>query len=215
LTEPHRHRLSRQTTRARNLKRPPQSHPLIATRVVGVQAPRSRWLDWLLPQLHQSAAAAISTHLNQKNARNNDLPILGADGVRPVGGIRTNNDTLIVGSDGVHPLKGIHLVDGVRPNNDPPIVGADGVRPLPIDAGNLAPLRRKSRSLSSFVAGFKSAVTSRAGRELNMSGIWQRNYYDHIIRDDQDYMNIWDYIDTNPQTWQEDQLHPPVMIPSS
>ena len=74
-----------------------------------------------------------------------------------------------------------------------------------------APLQRKPRSLSSFVAGFKAAVTSRAGNELNMTGIWQRNYYDHIIRNDQDFMNIWEYIDTNPQRWQEDQLHPSVI----
>jgi hypothetical protein len=31
------------------------------------------------------------------------------------------------------------------------------------------------------VAGFKAAVTSRAGRELNMSGIWKRNDHDHVI----------------------------------
>jgi REP element-mobilizing transposase RayT len=28
--------------------------------------------------------------------------------------------------------------------------------------------------------------------------IWQRNYYEHIIRNEQDYQEIWDYIDTNP-----------------
>ena len=94
------------------------------------------------------------------------------------------------------------------------LVGADGVRPndnvLPHDGTGAyhAPLRRKPRSLSSFVAGFKAAVTSRADHQLNMNGIWQRNYYDHIIRDDQDFINIWNYIDTNPQGRQEDQLHP-------
>jgi REP element-mobilizing transposase RayT len=102
------------------------------------------------------------------------------------------------------------------------IVGADGIRPKGQSAGstlaasgpdaNLASLRRKPKSLSSFVAGFKSAVTSRAGRELNMTGIWQRNYYDHIIRNDQDFKKIWEYIDTNLQKWQEDQLHPSKLL---
>jgi predicted dithiol-disulfide oxidoreductase (DUF899 family) len=55
-------------------------------------------------------------------------------------------------------------------------------------------------------------VTSRADHELNMNDIWQRNYYDHIIRDDQDFINIWNYIDTNPQGWQEDQLHSSIML---
>ena len=41
-----------------------------------------------------------------------------------------------------------------------------------------------------------------------MSGIWQRNYYEHIIRNDQDFMRIWNYIDANPLRWQEDQLSP-------
>ena len=41
-----------------------------------------------------------------------------------------------------------------------------------------------------------------------MSGIWQRNYYDHIIRNENEFMKIWNYIDTNPESWQADQLHP-------
>lgn len=34
--------------------------------------------------------------------------------------------------------------------------------------------------------------------------IWQRGYHDHIIRNDRDYLRIWDYIDTNPAKWRED-----------
>lgn len=66
---------------------------------------------------------------------------------------------------------------------------------------------RLPRSLSSFIAGYKSSVTSRASRELNMKIIWQRNYYDHIIRSEKEFLNIWNYIDANPQKWMEDQLH--------
>jgi REP element-mobilizing transposase RayT len=93
-------------------------------------------------------------------------------------------------------------------------VGADGVR-LEDGRGTRresdarrASLRRAPRSLGSFVAGFKASVTSRAGRELNMMGIWQRNYYEHIIRNEAEFKNIWDYIDTNPLHWQKDKLHP-------
>jgi REP element-mobilizing transposase RayT len=88
------------------------------------------------------------------------------------------------------------------------IVGADGVRPNDGMDARRASLRRAPRSLGSFVAGFKASVTSRAKRELNMTGIWQRNYYEHIIRDEMDFNHIWDYIDTNPLHWQEDQFHP-------
>ena len=34
--------------------------------------------------------------------------------------------------------------------------------------------------------------------------IFQRSFHDHIIRGERDYLKIWDYIDTNPQKWEED-----------
>jgi hypothetical protein len=59
------------------------------------------------------------------------------------------------------------------------------------------------------VAGFKAAVTSRARREFDLPGIlWQRGYYDHIIRNELEFQRIWNYMDTNPQKWLEDQLYP-------
>ncbi len=75
------------------------------------------------------------------------------------------------------------------------VVGADG-RP---------PLRLKPKSLSSFVAGFKSSVTKRIRDELNETGIWQRNYYDRIIRNDKELNAIRDYIESNPRNWAEDE----------
>lgn len=39
--------------------------------------------------------------------------------------------------------------------------------------------------------------------------IWQTSYYDHIIRNEADYLRIWDYIDTNPAKWQEDEYYAP------
>ncbi len=55
------------------------------------------------------------------------------------------------------------------------------------------------------MAGFKASVTSRAKRELNIAGIWQRNYYDHIIRNDRELKNIQWYIRNNPLNWQLDR----------
>lgn len=37
--------------------------------------------------------------------------------------------------------------------------------------------------------------------------IWQRNYYEHIIKDEKAYQNISNYIITNPQRWNEDKFH--------
>jgi len=35
--------------------------------------------------------------------------------------------------------------------------------------------------------------------------LWQTGYYDHIIRDEQDYQARWKYIDGNPARWAEDE----------
>jgi putative transposase len=38
--------------------------------------------------------------------------------------------------------------------------------------------------------------------------VWQRNYYEHVIRDEDNYRRITEYIVTNPCRWEEDSLHP-------
>ena len=109
---------------------------------------------------------------------------VGADGVRPED----------VGTNGIRPNEGIRSnmewAHAMRPNESAP---------------TRASLRRAPRSLGSFIAGFKASVTSRAKRELNMTGIWQRNYYDHIIRNDRELNNIRWYILNNPLNWQLDR----------
>jgi REP element-mobilizing transposase RayT len=37
------------------------------------------------------------------------------------------------------------------------------------------------------------------------AAIFQRCYHDHIVRCEEDYRRVWEYIDTNPQKWQEDK----------
>ena len=41
---------------------------------------------------------------------------------------------------------------------------------------------------------------------------WQRNYYDHIVRDQPDYDRIADYIQNNPSKWRDDCFHTPQYI---
>jgi REP element-mobilizing transposase RayT len=65
-----------------------------------------------------------------------------------------------------------------------------------------------SGSLGAIVRSYKSAVSYRANKEHNTTGIWQRNYYEHIIRDEKDLQNKTDYIETNPSLWDEDDNNP-------
>lgn len=65
-------------------------------------------------------------------------------------------------------------------------------------------------SIGSFVGGFKPSVTKRINEIRNMPGIpvWQRNYYEHVIRDENDLNRIREYIEYNPARWDEDEENP-------
>lgn len=71
-------------------------------------------------------------------------------------------------------------------------------------------LHRRPQSLSSFVAGFKSITTKRINAIRNAAGtpVWQRNYYEHIIRDQDSATKIRQYIQNNPSVWEHDRLKP-------
>jgi REP element-mobilizing transposase RayT len=65
----------------------------------------------------------------------------------------------------------------------------------------VAPTGSKPKSLGAFMAGFKSAVTKRINAMRNTPGmsVWQRNYYEHVIRNETDYHRIAEYIADNPR----------------
>jgi REP element-mobilizing transposase RayT len=63
-------------------------------------------------------------------------------------------------------------------------------------------------SIPTIIRTYKSAVTRLIGREHNATGIWQRNYYEHIIRNHQDWDRIHRYIESNPSLWAEDEENP-------
>jgi REP element-mobilizing transposase RayT len=68
-------------------------------------------------------------------------------------------------------------------------------------------------SLPTIVRAFKSAVTKHINEIRRSPGaaIWQRNYYEHVIRNEADYRQIAEYIANNPRRWEEDALHPDSM----
>ena len=61
-------------------------------------------------------------------------------------------------------------------------------------------------SLGAIMAQFKSIVTKRIHALCEISGapIWQRNYYEHVIRNQHELENIWNYIESNPARWKND-----------
>ena len=124
-----------------------------------------------------------------------------------------------------HAIAEIVETSNIHQNNL--IVGAYGIRPNNIiddnklvDIGDLkvnedlkeiedlkgvchTPLRSPSRTVGALVRGFKSAVTKAVGFSP-----WQRNYHEHIIRNEKSYIKISEYIKNNPLLWEIDSLNP-------
>jgi REP element-mobilizing transposase RayT len=78
---------------------------------------------------------------------------------------------------------------------------------------------RKPKSISSFVAGFKSAINSKIDNFIDEHNLdilkynrnnhfFQPNYHDHIIRNDSEYQRIKEYIVNNPSKWNDDKFNP-------
>ncbi|MGE5775246.1 MAG: transposase [Chloroflexota bacterium] len=63
-----------------------------------------------------------------------------------------------------------------------------------------------SHSIPTIIRAYKSAVTYAANAHQNQRGavLWQRNYYEHVIRNEQAYENIYNYILNNPLHWEQD-----------
>ena len=82
---------------------------------------------------------------------------------------------------------------------------------------NPSPTRNNNRrgevsspTLGKIIAYFKYQSTKHINQHRDMPGtqVWQRDYYDHVVRDDPDLQRLRQYIQNNPMKWELDQLHP-------
>lgn len=94
-------------------------------------------------------------------------------------------------------------------------VGAQDSVPLPIRV----PLKTQCvpehrfqkiipRSIGAIIRGYKIGVTKWMRENTDMYAIWQRNYHEHIIRDDESFQRIRHYIANNPLHWGMDDNNP-------
>ena len=70
---------------------------------------------------------------------------------------------------------------------------------LRIESG---PPRASAPTVSDAVGAIKRLVNRRLGHD-----IWQRSFHEHVIRNEHDYREIWEYIDANPAKWAEDRYY--------
>jgi REP element-mobilizing transposase RayT len=65
----------------------------------------------------------------------------------------------------------------------------------------------KIKSLSELMGAFKTT----SSKLIHLAGYpdfqWQRSFHDHIIKDEKSYLNIFNYIETNPERWDEDKFY--------
>ncbi len=57
-------------------------------------------------------------------------------------------------------------------------------------------------TVSTVVQQLKGRVSKKLG-----AGVWQKSFYDHIIRSESDYKETWEYIESNPSKWLEKKLN--------
>ena len=59
-----------------------------------------------------------------------------------------------------------------------------------------------NQTIPALVSSIKRLTNRVAGKSL-----WQRGYYDHIVRNEDDYLQICSYIESNPARWAEDEYY--------
>jgi len=64
-------------------------------------------------------------------------------------------------------------------------------------------LNRSNTSVSTVVNQMKRHISLQTGRP-----IWQKSFFDHVVRNEADYLRIWEYIDENPKKWSIDRYNP-------
>ncbi len=73
------------------------------------------------------------------------------------------------------------------------------------------PANGTSRTIGSVIRGFKIGVTNWVRKNTTISNVWQRNYWEHIVRSEQELKRIQRYIQNNPAQWELDHLNPVVI----
>ncbi len=134
-----------------------------------------------------------------------------------------NVDKFVIMPNHIHGI--LILKDGQAKHNefvgaglaDPPVATHNASSPKPaLLLQNVAPLSSKNvattqrYSISEIIRGFKTFSARRINQIRRSPGVpvWQRNYYEHIIRDETASSTIRRYVANNPKSWKADQLHP-------
>lgn len=116
---------------------------------------------------------------------------------------------IIVLNDFVGATLAVAPNDGVAPNNT--VTDNNSVADAKGAGASPAPTT-KPKNVGDIVGAYKSLVANECleiykTKNEMMGKLWQRNYHEHIIRDEQSYQRISEYIINNPKNWKADKFH--------
>ncbi len=69
------------------------------------------------------------------------------------------------------------------------------------------PFRSPAHTVAAVVRGYKSAVAGRLKDAGFTEKLWQRSFWEHIIRDEEAYQKVTQYVRNNPWNGQYDKLY--------
>jgi REP element-mobilizing transposase RayT len=98
----------------------------------------------------------------------------------------------------------------VMPNHFHAVVFLHGTTSEPFDWKHRGFSGAPARSISSLVQGFKSSTARRINELRGTPGapLWQRDYYERVLRSDRELERAREYILDNPRKWSEDKNNP-------
>ncbi len=95
-----------------------------------------------------------------------------------------------------------------------------GTKNILENGAGTSPAPTKSPTLGDIIGAFKSITTNKYIDGVDNKNwlqfykrLWQRNYYEHVIRDEKDLVRIRDYIQSNSANWDEDEENPKFIKP--
>jgi REP element-mobilizing transposase RayT len=87
------------------------------------------------------------------------------------------------------------------------VVGAQFIAPSAVADKNQGAINR-APTLGQIVRTYKASSTRHIRATANANFAWQRNYYEHVIRDEESLNRIRQYILDNPARWDSDRENP-------
>jgi REP element-mobilizing transposase RayT len=109
-------------------------------------------------------------------------------------------DAFVVMPNHIHGI--VVITDNVGANNYSPL------RTPSNDHSSRTAFQSPSKTIGAIVRGFKIGVTKWFRQHTNTFHVWQRNYYEHVIRDADALDHIRRYIEMNPMQWTLDRENP-------